>query len=356
MKIFKSFERLGKSALTFVLKLFVKQKLIPGDTIITEDIENILIVRQDRRVGNLILTTPLVENAAKIFSKAKIDIIVAKDLKVLIEDNPFINEIYSFDHKSYIKNPFKFFKLISSLKKNNYNLAIESSNPQGSSFLNGFITYLTKIKYRIGFGIGNGSIFTNVHINAEKSKQYYEQQQNLVNFLSKEKTIFKPNISSNQNEIKRNRDVLFKKYKLQIETKLIGLWIGARGRKKWDIENFKTLYGKISSELKHSPILSFGIEEQNQFNDLVKSDLNIIKFSDLKYLKLFISSCDVFVCGDTGPLHLSFALGVPTIGVFFEDNYITYGYANETNNYIIRPNKNEVMINEIITSLRNIIY
>ena len=58
---------------------------------------------------------------------------------------------------------------------------------------------------------------------------------------------------------------------------------------------------------------------------------------DLNKLKSLISSCNIFVCGDTGPLHFSFALGIPTIGIFLQGNYEIYGYADGDKNFIIKP-------------------
>ena len=355
MNFLKSVERSSKKALTFLLKLFIKQKLISVDSIDPSKIDKVLIIRQDRRIGNLVLTTPLIKKTKTILPDAEIDILIAKTNESLCENNSHLNNIYTFDHKRFIKSPFGFFKLISTLRGNKYTLIIESSNPSGASFLNGYIAYLTKSPLRVGFDRGRGSIFTNVHITPDHTKHYYVIQQDLVSFLSNDKSYFKPEIFSNKAEIKQIKDLLRGNFGINNETKLIGIWVGARGKKKWDIENFKKLFYRISSETNYFPVLAFGIEEQEDFQNIDTEKYNSIQITDLKKLKSFISNCSVFICGDTGPLHFSFALSTPTIGVFLEENYVKYGYADGDKNFIIKPADSDEMIGQIISILTKIL-
>lgn len=355
MNFLKSVERFCKKALTFFLKVFTKQEMISADTIDTSKIDKVLIIRQDRRIGNLILTTPLIKKTKTILPDTEIDILIAESNKTLCENNPYLNNIYTFNHKGFIKNPFRFFKIISTLRKNKYSLVIESSNPSGASLLNGYISYLIKSPLRIGFNKGQGSIFTNIHIKPDHEKHYYIIQQDLVSFLSNDKSYFKPEIFANEAEIKQIRDLLNEKLSLNDEKQIIGIWIGARGKKKWNIENYKKLFDRISSETNYSPVLTFGIEEQEDFQKIDSSKYNSLQITDLKKLKSFITSCSVFICGDTGPLHFSFALGTSTIGVFLEENYVKYGYADGDKNIIVKPATADKMIERIISNLRQIL-
>jgi len=354
MSIGKSAERFGKKVLAFFFKIIIRTEDISPDKIIPENAKRILIVHQDRRIGNFILSTPLIEAAKKVFHHATIDILLAKNIKVLGEDNPSLDSIHIFDHISFIKNPFKFFKLISSLRKNNYDVVIESSNPAGTSFLNGGLTYLTRAKYRIGFTGGSGAIFTNIHVTPNRSKHYHLMKQELVNIFSKEKYKLKPKLFADEKEKKMQKHSLKNNFNLSESEKIIGLWIGARAKKKWNIENFKILYKKIKSETNLFPLLVFGLEEENYYQSINKTEYNSLKFDDLNKLKTFISASNIFICGDTGPLHFSFALGVPSIGIFLQDNYDTYGYEDGDNNFIIKPAQPDEMIEKILKSVNHI--
>ena len=355
MALLKSAEKFGKKALTFIFKIFVKQEKISFNKIDISKIDKVLIIRQDRRIGNLILTTPLIQKTKTVFPNADIDILIAKSNLILCEDNPHLNRIYPFDHTGFIYNPFRFLKLISTLRKNKYSVLIESSKPSSVSFLNGYLAYLTKSPIRIGFENGSGSIFTNFHVKPDLTRHYSEIQQDLVNFLSTEESYLQPHIFPNEIEAKKMRTLLNEKFNITEHGRIIGIWIGARGKKKWNIENFIKLFNRIKSETEYFPILVFGIEEGEDFAGINKEKYSAFRIIDLKNLKSFILSSDVFICGDTGPLHFSYALGTPTIGIFLEDSYERYGYTDGEKNLIVKPSNPETMIDEIIKSINKIL-
>ncbi|MBK7228038.1 MAG: glycosyltransferase family 9 protein [Ignavibacteriales bacterium] len=348
MKVLKTAERFGKKFLTSLIKLFIKQDNYSTSEIDPTEVTRIIIVHLDRKIGNLILSTPLFEATNKVFVNATIDIVIASPVKVLIDSNPFIQNIYEFNHTGFIRNPFKLFSLLSAVRKNNYQVAIESSNPSGTSFLNGFVTYLTKAKYRIGFSGGGGELFTNIHIIPDKNDHYFVSKQKLVTPFTSIDSQIKPKIFTNKNEVELTKQEVLTRYNLNVNQKIIGLWIGARDRKKWDIENFYAIYNNLKTDFKYFPILLFGIEEKSLFKTIDKNNYNSILFNDLNKLKNFISCCEVFISGDTGPLHYAYALDVITIGIFLQDNYSTYGYSSEGKNFIVKPGKTEDMIDEVI--------
>ncbi|MCJ7552754.1 MAG: glycosyltransferase family 9 protein [Ignavibacteriaceae bacterium] len=354
MKALKSIERFGKKLLTALVKFFIKKEVINVADLNPLSVKRVIIVHLDRKIGNLILTTPLIENSKRVFSNAAVDILVAHQVKALLESNPFLANIFEFNHARFIKNPFNLFQLILLLRRRKYNVAIESSNPAGTSFLNGIITYLTKAKYKIGFSGGGGELFTNLHITPDNNNHYYISKQELVNLFSKEKIFFKPKIFTDINEVKTHRKNIFEKFNIKDEQKFIGIWIGARDKKKWDIENFKSIYEKIKIETDYFPILLFGIEETDEYSNIEKKKYNAILFNDLRELKYFISCCNLFISGDTGPLHYAYALGISTIGIFLQENYDTYGYSDDRISFVLKPDKYDVMIKEAVNICKSL--
>lgn len=172
--------------------------------------------------------------------------------------------------------------------------------------------------------------------------------------FSDDKVEFKPRIFID--EIKRNEYNRNLRSKLNIHSskKIIGLWIGARGEKKWPLDNFIKLYQEIGKNINYSPLLLFGLEEENDYHGSKLQSEDKLLVIELNELKHIVSSLYCFICGDTGPLHLAFAAGVPAIGIFLKDNYNTYGYADGKFNFIIKHDSSENMINEILNCLEKI--
>ena len=52
-----------------------------------------------RAIGDIILSTPVIENLRLEYPQAKIDVLVEKFAMPVLESNPFINKILVFDKK-----------------------------------------------------------------------------------------------------------------------------------------------------------------------------------------------------------------------------------------------------------------
>ena len=348
MKLLKAAERSAKKIFLGLVKLVINQQKYIADQVQPELIKKIIIVHLDRKVGNIVLSTPMIEIAKTVFCNAQVDILIASPVKSILDENPNLSKIFEFKHIDYIVNPFRLFKLRAFLKKQNYDLAVESSNPSGTSSLNGFITYLTNAKYKVGFSKGSGSLYTNIHIIPDKKDHYYISKQKLINIFSKREITVLPKLFVDKISIENIKKHLADKFGIERTKAIAGIWVGARDKKKWDMEYFFSVYNYLLISTDFFPILLFGKEEATLYNQIDKEKYNSLSFDDLNKLKQFIACLQIFISGDTGPLHYAYALGINTIGIFLQDNYDTYGYSVEGKNFIIKPGDPNKMINEIV--------
>ena len=84
--------------------------------------------------------------------------------------------------------------------------------------------------------------------------------------------------------------------------------------KRWDFDRFLTVINSTAAQNKDDIIIVFeGRDKNEKLNASLKFPLNvIIKTIDID----LISICDIFLCGDTGPLHIAAAFGIPTVALF----------------------------------------
>jgi ADP-heptose:LPS heptosyltransferase len=75
-------------------------------------------------------------------------------------------------------------------------------------------------------------------------------------------------------------------------------------------------------------VVFIGPEEKDLSEGLRNAlDLNIpiIAETELRQFAAMVSNCDLFVTGDSGPMHLAYALGTPTIAIFLYPNFDRWG-------------------------------
>jgi len=87
--------------------------------------------------------------------------------------------------------------------------------------------------------------------------------------------------------------------------------------KRWPVERFLELIDLMQNK-GITPYILGGEIDSDVAGEIKaqRPDVRFIKTADINELAVVLSKMDVFIAGDTGPLHMSAALSVPTIGLF----------------------------------------
>lgn len=94
--------------------------------LVPEEIQRILVCQQ-RQIGDVVLATPSIELLAKAFPWAKIDFFTEKKCVPIVENNPYINHIWSIDKKAH-PTPFSMLKWYWSVAHSGYDMIIALQN------------------------------------------------------------------------------------------------------------------------------------------------------------------------------------------------------------------------------------
>ena len=264
-----------------------------------ENIKNILLIKLCC-LGDIIFFTPVIENLRLNFPDAKLTLICSTWLKNIV---PLINNIDEviYYEGPYEKKPIKrlssTINAISKLRKNKYDLAIVGHR---NNFY-GLFAFLSGVKYRLGY---TGTKYLTHTTDFDSQVHIVDKNIALLNPL---------NI-----KIAKRSPVLKKIKSSASDKKIIGIFpFGGvnpgtnMAIKRWDLENYFKVISKVSSE--YSIILFEGREPSEILPQEYKSSDNVsLKTMSNEDLSL----CDVFISGDTGPLHIAAAMGINTVSLF----------------------------------------
>jgi ADP-heptose:LPS heptosyltransferase len=97
----------------------------------------------------------------------------------------------------------------------------------------------------------------------------------------------------------------------------------ARAEKTWAVENYAALATRIHGELGLFPVISWGPgdEERAARLEALLPSARKIPPLDFPGLASVMAGAALFVAGDTGPVHLADAVGVPALALFGPDAY-----------------------------------
>jgi ADP-heptose:LPS heptosyltransferase len=104
-----------------------------------------ILVIQTASIGDVILTTPVLEKLHLQYPDSCIDFLVKKGMEGLFHNHPFLNRVLSWNKKQH--KYVNFFRLVALVRKEHYDLVVTVQR----FALTGFLTAFSRAKIRIGF-------------------------------------------------------------------------------------------------------------------------------------------------------------------------------------------------------------
>ncbi len=305
-----------------------------------ESIKRILLIRINYRIGNIVFMTPLIRALEQKLPNAKVDMLVGASFTApMMQEMPNIQNVYTLPRKM-LKSPIKLLKYIKELNQNNYDLII---SPKSDSASSNIATLLLKSPIKLGFYNAESWTAANRYVLHNDSVVHEALQPlELMNIFSGDKIQYNRylDIALSTDEKEEGEKILFDLFKknniIPKNKRIIGIFRDARYEKKidpnWWIE-FATEMQKIDEN-----IIFIDILNPDEKEPLMK-DMLSISSPNLRELAKIFSALDIFVCGDTGPMHLACASLTPVIAFFNVTNPTIYGPLGKDDKTILIDNK-----------------
>ncbi|MCX7697904.1 MAG: glycosyltransferase family 9 protein [Candidatus Goldbacteria bacterium] len=299
--------------------------------------KKILISRTDR-IGDLILTTPLINEIKKSIKDSFIAVLVSDYAKEVLYNNPDIDLIFTVEDK----------KLYEKIKKENFDTAI-IVYPR---FKVAAIIFFAGIEQRIGTAYRWFSpLFFNTLVKIHrKNSGLHEADLNLllVKDIIGEKKAKKVFYFPTEAERIRADEYIVK---IGFKEKFIMIFIGGRGSAdNLSPEKYAELSKEINKKAGRKILISYGIFEEEKIKRFMQKvkhtpDIHIMENPmPIRELAALIEQCEVFISGSTGPMHIAAALDKKTLSFFPVKGAIPSRWAPIGNKAIIlQQEKNKKM-------------
>ncbi len=321
-----------------------------------ETIHSVFVIRINYRIGNMLMVTPLIQALEKELPHARIDLLVgAAYTKVFFEGFKQIDNIYDFPRK-LLKNPLSVLRYIKRIRAKKYDLLI---NLNAGSSSDRIATLLSRAEIKLGFCLNNSWLPINHCVELDPALTHEALKPlALMNVFKPQHPFAKTlSIALNTNEKNIANGVLtqlLNQHELNNHTKIVGLFRNARNEKK--IENDWWLQ-LVDALKKQQPDLVFiDILSPDVPEPLVE---NMVSYAEknLRSLGAFLSQLDVFICADTGPMHLACASGVSTIALFKDSSPLLYGPLGDHDlSLVIKDRTTAALASDILLHLKDKVF
>ena len=268
---------------------------------------NVLVSRTDK-IGDVILTLPLINELKRLLPNAKITFLISRKLENLIDGYKDVDKVFFIEDINI--NLF--------LKSNTFDVAI-SVFPRKELAMS---YYKAGIKVRVGTAYRLYSVLFNQRI--KEHRKYAEKHEadynlNLLSFLGREISFDKKFFFKYTDE---EENLLQNKLPLSLNEKFVVIHPGSKGSARdLPIDKIMKIPEYIIKNHKDYKIVLTGIPQEKLITGLFKEIygdkvIDLAGEITLRELLILIDKSSLFISNSTGPIHIAGALNKNIIGFY----------------------------------------
>lgn len=303
-----------------------------------------IICIKPRGIGDIVLSTIVLENLHKHFPNANIDYLTEHFAKPALLNNPLVNKILTMHKKDFS------LKVAMKLRKEKYDIVIDLwSNPRSAQ-----ITFFSGAKYKVGYAYRGRRYAYNI-LGTSSKGELHSAEHNLELLKVLNVKIISKNIHYYVGYLD---DISAKEYfRVQdLNDKMVfgiipsGGWDSKRcNKEKWVeicVESIKIFSCKI--------LVLWGPGDEGDaifIKEKIGDNCILAPKSSITLMAALISKCNLIIANDSGPMHISAALKVPTLGIFGPTNPKAHRPYSINSDYIIKDDLDCIICNKLICPL-----
>jgi heptosyltransferase-2 len=282
-------------------------------------------------MGESILTLPMIRAIKKKYPHAQVDVLCTNRVKSVYAGNKDVHEVIS---KSISALAFKLFS------RRTYDIAFDCE-----PYLNCSALLAWKLaRRRIGFSHGVRSLLYTDKV------VYNDQQHALLTYMDMVKPLginetperLVPVATTAADE--RKVDHLFKEWGVKKGEKLVCICPGVAESSRsriWPAKRFAKVADALVKEFLVKIIIS-GTKSEKPFADEIAKNMQYTPIiaageTNVKEFAALLKRCALTIGNDSGPMHLSAAMGTRTIGLFCPNTPVRWAPYGPGNDFVYKP-------------------
>ncbi|MFB3883684.1 MAG: glycosyltransferase family 9 protein [Thermodesulfobacteriota bacterium] len=292
----------------------------------------ILILRLSA-VGDVIRTLPAVKALKEYDPQSSITWVVEEPSKSLLESQPQIDEVILFPRRRWVegirsvrrieRTLAEMSRFISGLRGRNFDVVLDFHGILKS----GLLSFLSGSPKRVGYDRRSTKemnfLFSNVKVGLPKER-ISRFQRNLFLLrgvgLDVKKLEYRLHIPS---EVRVEMESYFEARAASLRRPLIAIHPGTSSKtsfKRWMADRYASLADRLVRELKATVLFTWGTNElawaEGIRKKMKESSILSPRTDSLTQLGEVYRNCDLYIGGDTGPMHVASLVGIPVVVIY----------------------------------------
>ena len=275
-----------------------------------------ILIIQTAFIGDVLLTTPLIQAAKELFPKASIHFLAIPSTANIIETHPMLDKVFIIDKRGKDRGLLKLIQFAKKLRSESYEIALIPHRSLRSAAL----AFHAKIPHRIGFDKSAGAFLFTQKIHYRQDLHEVERNLSLLAHYRKSFPRLMPRVYPTQadgaliDQFIAETSLNFEHYRIAIAPGSI--W----ATKRWHKQGYAELCRKLGQQSRLKIILIGGPVDKSLCDWIIQSSgveaINAAGRFTLRQSAELIRRCRLIVTNDSGPMHLGVATGTQVIALF----------------------------------------
>ncbi len=281
------------------------------------NIKRILVIKLGA-VGDVILSVPSLRTLRNTFPNALISVLAGSDARSILKKCPYIDDIILYDRKGKDKTIKGFIKAAGIIRRKAFDMSIDLQNNRKTHFIAWSGGVSRRFGYnnnKLGFLINNKLKYLKIAVGPVE-EQFRVLRKAGINTVGaskrleiwpgREDSIYVDNLLKNE-WVRENQSV-------------VGLNIGSSWKtKRWPLKYFAKLSDMLAA--KDIRVVITGskgeIDLAKKIIDMTNSKvINVVGRTTITQLASLIKRCNIFITGDSAPMHVASSMGVNFVALF----------------------------------------
>lgn len=297
-----------------------------------DGINNILVIKF-WGIGNLVHVSPTLRAIRQRFPNAKIVFLTLEQNQGVYEGSGLYDEALYLRLTTLLDFVRAFFRLFFQLRTYRFDLIVDLEPLVHFAEI---ISFYVGVGYTVGFSVpGRKSLFTRpIEFREDEhiARTFYRilEAFDVKDEPSLDQLVAVP-IPLNDGDLQAASELL-KAEGVQEGDFLIGVNVNASDvakERRWPLENFAPLVDQLIQRLE-ARVVFFGAPDEVPYVEraiamMREEPINLAGRTSLREVIAAVARLDLFITNDSGPLHLAYATGVPTISLYGPESPRRYG-------------------------------
>ena len=269
----------------------------------------VLFIRIDR-IGDMVLSTPVFRLFKNYFPNSIVEVLASAANKAILENNPYVDTTLVYPQSRDVLSRIIW---ILKLRRKNYQMVFDLHADY--TLFTAIVAFLVGKRQRVGFKYCGREIFINYTIDIPTEKDFIAMTASLLNELGVNEDEKQPDLYISPTE--QSWAETWLRAHFQESKPMLGIHPGAYYEtQKWPARYHAELVQKLNEAGDFNLIL-FGaasdISMVRRILDFCNSPIEVFISNDLRKFGALLARQNIFICNNSGPLHMASALGIKTI-------------------------------------------